>query len=206
MSSYSPEDLKKFEEEVVEAYLDKKIKAPIHLSDGNEEQLIEFFKRIRPSDWVFSTWRSHYHALLKGIPRDEVMQKILDGDSITLMFPEHKFITSAIVGGTSPIAVGTALGIKKSGKDEIVYCFIGDMTATTGVFRESLEYATNFDLPVVFIIEDNTQSVGTPTKITWGLEEQNPSTSMPEQIAPKLWKYNYFSKYPHVGAGQFVTF
>jgi TPP-dependent pyruvate/acetoin dehydrogenase alpha subunit len=62
------EDLLKFEEDIKAAYEDGKIISPIHLSKNNEEELIEIFQYVDPSDWVFSSWRNHYHALLHGMP------------------------------------------------------------------------------------------------------------------------------------------
>ena len=61
------EFLVSFSNEIKEIYELGKIRAPIHLSGNNEDQLINIFKKIKKSDWVFSTWRSHYHALLHGI-------------------------------------------------------------------------------------------------------------------------------------------
>ena len=58
-----------FETEIKEIYEDGKITAPVHLSGGNEDQLIEIFKDVDKDDWVFSSWRNHYHALLHGVPR-----------------------------------------------------------------------------------------------------------------------------------------
>ena len=63
----TPQDLINFEDLIVSHWEGGKIRGPVHLSNGNEEQLVEISKRIGPSDWVFSTWRSHYHALVKGI-------------------------------------------------------------------------------------------------------------------------------------------
>jgi pyruvate dehydrogenase E1 component alpha subunit len=200
------QELIDFEKEVADIYCDGKIRAPIHLSDGNERQLIEVFKMIKRSDWVFSNWRSHYHALLHGIPPEFIKEKILAGDSITLCFPEYRFLTSAIVSGVLPIAMGTAWAVKKKGEDYHVWCFLGDMTYMTGVAHEVIKYATNFDLPITFVVEDNTQSVGTPSYVVWGLEDRKPSSTMPVQIGPKVWKYDYIKTWPHVGAGKFVTF
>ena len=61
------------------------------------------FQRIRRDDWVFSTWRSHYHALLHGVDRQWLKERILGGESITIMNAEHHFFSSAIVGGVGPI-------------------------------------------------------------------------------------------------------
>ena len=60
----SKEDLIAFEDDIIKHWEAGEIRGHIHLSHGNEEQLIEVFKKISPTDWVFSTWRSHYHALL----------------------------------------------------------------------------------------------------------------------------------------------
>ena len=80
-----------FEELIVKHWEDAKIRGPVHLSDGNEEQLIEIFKRIKKTDWVFSTWRNHYHALLKGIDPNWLEDQILQGKSITICNMDEKF-------------------------------------------------------------------------------------------------------------------
>lgn len=200
------DELISFEKEVAAAYCDGKIRAPIHLSDGNEDQLIEIFRSVRQEDWVFSTWRSHYHALLHGVPRDHLMQKIMRGESITIMCPEYRFFSSAIVGGTLPIAVGVALAAKRTGRGEHVWCFVGDMGAETGGFHECVKYSQNFDLPITFVIEDNGQSVGTPTSVTWGRGECHPRNTMPQRTADKVYRYHYNKQVPHVGAGTWISF
>ncbi len=157
-----------FENDIAAIYETGAIKGPVHLSGGNETQLIEIFKEVRPTDWVFSNWRSHYHALLHGIPPEKVKAEILAGRSISIQFPEYRFHTSAIVGGILPIAVGVALAIKRRGGDEEVWCFLGDMTAHTGIYQECLQYSRGHDLPIQFIVEDNGLSVKTPTHVSWG--------------------------------------
>ena len=69
-------DLIKFELKIKNIYEEGKIKAPIHLSGGNENQLIKIFKKIKRNDWVISNWRSHYHALLHGVPKKWLLKKI----------------------------------------------------------------------------------------------------------------------------------
>ncbi len=200
------QELIDFEKEVADVYCAGKIRAPIHLSDGNEDALIKIFKKIKDDDWVFSSWRSHYHALLHGVPRKKVMEEVMKGNSITLSFPDHRFFTSAMVGGIVPIAVGTALAMKRRGEKRHVWCFVGDMTAETGIFYENVKYADFHKLPVTFVIEDNDESVGTPTKIVWGYDE---SRQKPDYLLPKrgnIIYYHYEKKYPHVGAGKWVTF
>ena len=194
---WTPEKLIRFEERIVEHWEAGKIRGPIHLSNGNEEQLIEIFKRVSENDWVFSTWRSHYHWLLKGISADYAEALILDGKSITLCDIDDKFYASAIVGGTLSIALGVAMGIKQKGSDEKIFVFVGDMSFESGIFYEVHKYARNFDLPIVFVVEDNAVSTYTPTEATWNKKKEIPSDVI---------HYTYKSKYPHYGSGKWVVF
>jgi hypothetical protein len=107
------EDLIKFEEDVCQWFADKKVKAPVHLDNGNEKQLIKVFENlVEEDDWIMCSWRSHYKSLLKGVPYEDMKKAICEGKSISLCFPNQRVISSAIVGGILPIAVGTAMGIK----------------------------------------------------------------------------------------------
>ena len=199
------QELIDFEKEIADIYCAGKILAPIHLSDGNEDDLIKIFQNIKESDWVFSTWRSHYHALLHGVSREKVKAEILLGNSITLNFPEHRFFTSAIVGGIIPIATGVALALQLKKIERHVWCFIGDMTAETGAFYESVKYCENHALPITFIVEDNEESVGTPTNVVWGYgDDQKPDYLLNQR--KNIIYYHYKKQYPHVGAGRWVTF
>ena len=76
------ESLISFESELKKIYEDGKIKAPIHLSKGNEKELLEIFQYVHINDWVFSSWRNHYHALLHGINRDVLLNDIINGNSM----------------------------------------------------------------------------------------------------------------------------
>ncbi len=195
--NYTEQDLIDFENLIVSHWENAKIRGPIHLSNGNENQLIEIFKRIKTTDWVFSTWRSHYHALLKGIDSKWLENEILQGKSITICKMDENFYSSAIVGGTLSIALGVAQGIKKNNGTEKVWCFIGDMSFESGIFYEVHKYARNFDLPLYFIVEDNGVSTYTPTDATWNIKRDIPTDVI---------HYNYKSKYPHYGSGKWVVF
>ena len=195
---WTPEKLIRFENRIVEHWESGKIRGPIHLSNGNEEPLIEIFKRISEEDWVFSTWRSHYHWLLKGVSSDYGEQLILDGKSITLCDIKEKFYSSAIVGGTLSIALGVAMGLKRDKINKKVWCFIGDMSFESGLFYEIHKYARNFDLPLYFVVEDNGVSTYTPTEVTWN----NIKREVPNDV---IW-YSYKSKYPHYGSGKWIAF
>lgn len=184
-----------FEAKCAEAFNAGLIRAPCHLSGGNEEQLIEIFKDIRPQDWVLSTYRWHYHALLKGIPQEWVMEQIMASKGMNIGNVEHRFLTSAIVGGLLPVAVGIAEGIKRNSGDEKVWVFCGDMASMTGAFWESASYSLGHDLPLTFVVEDNAMGCNSPTWKCWGVYG-----------TPKIIEYVYDRKWPHVGAGKWVSF
>ncbi len=194
-------DLRAFEQHVATLFNDGKIRAPIHLSGGSEDQTLAVFKDIREQDWVFSNWRSHYHCLLKGVHPDVLLADILAGRSITLCYPSHRVFSSAIVGGNLPIALGVALSIKRRGGSERVYVFTGDMTAATGIFFECTQYAMGHHLPIHFVVEDNGKSVFSDTWKTWGgLQSRDIEwgDSLVTQFDYKL------SPWPHSGTGKRV--
>ena len=118
------QDLINFELEIKKIYEEGKIKAPIHLSGNNEKNLIKIFKNVAAEDWVFSTWRNHYHALLKGIPPEWLKKEILKGRSMGINNLKYKFYSSAIVGGILPIALGVAKALKLKKKNNKVWAFI----------------------------------------------------------------------------------
>ena len=194
---WTEEKLIRFEQSIVDIWEAGKIKGPVHLSNGNEGSLIEIFKRIKETDWVFSTWRSHYHWVLKGLSADYATEIIKEGKSITMCEHEEKFYASAIVGGTLPIALGVASANKKDGGDDKVWVFVGDMSFESGIFYEVHKYARNFDLPLYFVVEDNGVSTYTPTEATWNKKREVPSDVI---------HYTYKSKYPHYGSGKWIAF
>jgi pyruvate dehydrogenase E1 component alpha subunit len=202
MTALTKQDLIDFETEIAETFNQGKIRAPVHLYSGNEEAMIEIFQRVKPEDWILCSWRSHYQCLLKGVPREQIKQEILAGRSISLCFPEYRVLSSAIVTGVLPIAVGIALSIKRAGKGHQVFCFMGEMTSETGVAHECIKYSENHDLPIHFVIEDNGKSVCTDTRATWN---QRVLTYEAQQSA-RITYYKYETRYPHAGAGKRVQF
>jgi TPP-dependent pyruvate/acetoin dehydrogenase alpha subunit len=196
------DDLIQFENEIAHLFNAKRIRAPVHLYYGNEDQMIEIFQEIRAEDWLMCSWRSHYQCLLKGVPRERLRAEILAGRSISLCFPEYRILSSAIVGGIVPIAVGVASAIKRRGERARVHCFLGDMTSEAGIVHESIKYSLNHQLPIRFIVEDNGKSVCTDTREAWGQ-----STLTYERAEhPLVVFYKYQTKYPHAGAGVRVQF
>ena len=195
------EQLVAFETDIANCFNNAMIKAPIHLYDGNEEQMIDIFKNVEPEDWIFCSWRSHYQCLLKGVPQEQLKKDILAGKSITLCYPEYNIYSSAIVTGNIPIATGAALDIKRKGGNNHVWCFVGDMTSETGTFFENWKYAVNHDLPITFVIENNGKSVCTETSKVWNTDELYFAKE-----TRKIIYYEYQTKYPHAGAGQRIQF
>ena len=195
-------DLINFEDNIAKLFNEAKIKAPIHLYSGNEKFLINFFRKIKKNDWVLCSWRSHYQCLLKGVPPKKIKKEIINGKSISLCFLDYKVYSSAIVGGSLPIAVGLALSLKRKKSKNKIYCFIGDMTSETGIAHECIKYSKNKNLPIHFIVEDNRKSVCTDTRKAWS---KNKLTY--ENVSDKfVTYYRYKLKYPHAGAGQRVQF
>mgnify|MGYP001576611876 CR=1 FL=1 len=190
-----------FEEGIAEEFNAGKIRYPVHLASGCEVHLVDIFKGIKSQDWVFGTWRLHQHALLKGVQPDELRAAIHRGESMALRFDKQRVYGSAIVGGTVHIALGTALAIKRSGADEKVWLFVGDMASELGILHEAIKYAGNFALPLSVVIEDNGVSVCTDTREAWGLNRPQ-SDTQPVRVV----RYRYHSRWPHAGAGRRIQF
>jgi TPP-dependent pyruvate/acetoin dehydrogenase alpha subunit len=161
------------------------------------------FKGIRRADWLFTSYRCHHAALLRGIPPDQLRGEIMKGRSMHPISREHKFVTSALVPGHLPIATGMALALKRRGSSDHVWAFCGDMAAETGTFHECTKYAWRQDLPITFIVEDNGYSVDTPTQESWGLDRPSqPSNGFHGRIV----RYAYKNEFPHQGVGKEVGF
>jgi TPP-dependent pyruvate/acetoin dehydrogenase alpha subunit len=193
---WTKEKLIEYEREIGSIYENKLMRpSPIHLCEGNEDQLIQIFNRfnIDENTWVFSTWRSHYVWLLSGRDPLELKKQIVEGHSMHIF--GHKFFTSAIVAGISPIALGVAKAIKMKGLSETVYCFVGCATSKCGLTLECINYASGHDLPILYIIEDNDRCVNISTKQVWGYKNTD-----------KTLHYSFKTKFPHAGTGKYVMF
>lgn len=199
------EDLVTFEQEIAHIFATGVIRAPVHLRAGREDQLIEIFREenIGDDDYVFGFWDAHELALLKGVPREQVKQAILDGKSISLCFPEYKVLCSGIVGSLMGTATGVAWALKNQGKSGRAFLFCGEMSSETGIFFEAVKYAYNFDLPVKFIVCDNGLSVMTKTREVWGSEDPWFKATKYES---KIIYFQYVNGYPHSGLGKLIKF
>jgi len=204
-NKFNVKDLQNFESEVIRKYKEGNTYGPVHLSgseDGSQEEaLINIFKKIDKKDWVFTTHRSHYHALLKSQNKKWLMNEIIvKAQSSHINSKKYKIFSSAIVGGIIPIALGVAMGIKLTKGKEKVWCFIGDMAAHMGQFLEAVKYSYIFALPITFVIEDNGLGCNTPTEEVWSCAG-NPCLCYNNVI-----KYKYKRKYPHYGIGEWIIF
>jgi len=208
-------ELVDFEKNIIKEFKKGETYGPVHLSGGNEDALIKIFKKVKPQDWIFSTHRSHYHALLKSQDKKWLTDEIIkNANSSHINSRTHKIFTSAIVGGIIPIALGVAMGIKrkweipcldKDGKVDVepnhkahVWCFVGDMASEMGCFHEAIKYANGNKLPITFIIEDNAIGCNSPTKKVWG----GRTWGWPSNVI----HYTYVRYYPHYGIGEWVIF
>lgn len=188
---WTAEELIAFEDRIGELYLDNKLPFLFHLSGGNEKELISIFKNINEGDYVISNHRSHYHALLHGIPPEVIEDRILNGRSMFIYDRERNFFCSAIIGGTPAIAAGIAWALKRKGSKQKVWCFVGDGTEDNGHLYEAIRYVDGWDLPCTFIIENNDRSVEASNSERWG------KTGDYEWNSPSVLKYKYEITYPH---------
>lgn len=179
-----------FEERVVELFNQKRIVCPIHLYVGQEAVAAGVCANLTPADYAVSTHRSHGHYLAKGGSPRRLMAEILcredgcshgHGGSMHVTDPEAGFLaSSAIVGGTIPIAVGAALKIRMNGEDRVSVAFFGDGATDEGVFYESVNFASLYRLPVLFVCENNLFSTHLPI----GMRQSN------QDLARKMSAFN----------------
>ncbi len=194
----SKDELIEFEKKIANMFEERKIPYPIHLSGGNEDQLIEIFGKVKKGDYIFSTHRSHYHYLLAGGKPEKLEKMICDGKSMRIMDKELNFFASSIVTGCCGIAVGVALALRKKLSKQQAYVFVGDGAEDEGHFYEAVRYVDGWQLPCTFIIEDNGFSVNTPKSARYNTSEIN----WPACVK----RYHYTRTLPHVGIGKYVTF
>jgi len=196
-NEWTPEGLIGFVNKMAEHHDAGRLPFAIHLPGGNEEQLIDIFSNIDENDYVLSTHRNWYHALLHGLDPDEVENKILNARSMFMFDRKKNFYVSAIIGGTPGIAVGIAWALKRKNSKQKVWCFIGDGIEDTGHFAEAVRYVDGFDLPCVFVIEDDGMAVETSKKHRWGTDKDL-------DWPPCVIRYHYSKTRPHIRTGNFA--
>ena len=169
--------IRRFEEKAAEMYMRGKIGGFLHLYIGEEAVAVGSISTLKPQDYIVSHYREHGHALARGIEPRRVMAELFGrstgtskgkGGSMHLFDAERGFLGGyAIVGGMMPIAVGLGLAAQQQGNDSVTLCFFGDGAVNEGEFHESLNLAALWNLPVVFLCENNGYGMGSPIQDTF---------------------------------------
>ncbi len=154
-----------FEKRAHDLFLEGLVKGTSHLGLGQEAVAAGFAAALEPKDLVFCTYRGHVHTLLRGAPMGGLMAELMGratgvcggkGGSMHLTDVEHGAMGSyAIVGAHMPIAAGAAWAAKARGTGQVAVCFFGDGTTNIGAFHEALNLAVVWELPIVYVCENN---------------------------------------------------
>jgi pyruvate dehydrogenase E1 component alpha subunit len=187
--------LRRFEEKSAEEYTRGKIGGFMHLYIGQEAVGVGCMSTLRREDKVLASYREHGHAIAKGMSPNEVMAELFGkitgcskgkGGSMHMWSNEHGMLGgNGIVAAQLPIATGVALAAQYQGSDEIVVCFFGDGAVDEGAFHESLNLASLWKLPVIFVCENNQYSMGMAVEKAWAVETLLPRAAahnMPAEL------------------------
>ena len=161
-----------FEERVAKLHHSLQVHGLIHLSIGSEGVAAAVCRQLRDDDAVYSGHRAHGHALAKGAPMDRVMAELMGrsdglcqglGGSMHLVDVEHGLMgATGVVGGNLPLAAGDALAGKLRGTDHVTVVFFGDGAVQAGHFNETVNLAALWELPLIFVCENNGFAEFTP--------------------------------------------
>lgn len=160
-----------FEDRCAELYSGGKIRGFLHLYNGEEGIAVGVMQALRPEDAIAGTYREHGHAIARGISMRSLMAELFGrvdgccrgrGGSMHI-FDESKrcYGGNAIVGGCLPLAVGLGLAEKFMGRRAIAVCFFGEGAIAEGEFHESMNLASLWNVPVLFVCENNRYAMGT---------------------------------------------
>ena len=163
---------RRFEERCFEAYMEHKIGGFLHLYSGQEAVATGVLEMATPGrDYVITGYRDHVHAMKAGAPAREVMAELYGketgsshgrGGSMHIFDPTANFMGGyALVGQPFPLAAGLGLACKHKKTDQIAICFLGDGANNQGTFHETMNMASVWKLPVLFVCENNQYAIGT---------------------------------------------
>ena len=163
--------IRRLEEKCVELYSESKIRGFVHLYIGEEAVAVGVMQAVHADDAVVATYREHGHALVRGVSPASIMAEMYGkvegcshgrGGSMHLFDAATRFYGgNAIVGGGLPLAVGLALADKLLGRNRVTACFFGEGAVAEGEFHESMNLAALWELPVLFVCENNLYAMGT---------------------------------------------
>ncbi|HOS95091.1 MAG TPA: thiamine pyrophosphate-dependent dehydrogenase E1 component subunit alpha [Armatimonadota bacterium] len=164
--------IRQFEETVSRLFLEGRLPGTLHLYAGQEACAVGVCEALKPTDWITSTHRAHGHAIAKGVSMDSMMAELFArttgcaggyGGSMHMGDPAVGALTAiAIVAGNAPVAAGMALGFRMQATGQVVACFTGDGALNEGAFHEAANMAAIWDLPVIFVCENNLYGASTP--------------------------------------------
>ena len=188
--------IRRFEERCNYLYMQGRIPSTLHLYIGQEAVATGVCANLRKDDTITSTHRPHGHAIAKGVSIKSIMAELYGkvtgccqgkggsmhvGDIRVGMFP-----AIAIVGAGIPIAVGSALAARMQKTDRVAVSFFGDGAANEGAFHEGLNMAAIWNLPVIFVCENNLYAASTPFEAAFKIKsvvERAPAYGIPaEQV------------------------
>jgi len=168
--------IRRFEEKCVEMYSAQKIRGFMHLYIGEEAVATGIIEQLRPEDALVATYREHGQALVRGMSAGSIMAEMYGkqegcargrGGSMHLFDAKTRFCGgNAIVGGGLPLAVGLALADKMQNRQAVTACFFGEGAVAEGEFHEALNLAALWQLPVLFVCENNLYAMGTALRYT----------------------------------------
>ena len=168
--------IRRFEDKCAELYTREKIRGFLHLYDGEEAVAVGVIPVLEPRDRVVATYREHGHALARGVPMTAALAEMYGkqegcsrgrGGSMHLFDRATNFYGgNAIVGGGLPLAIGLALADRMRRSDAVTACFFGEGAVAEGEFHESLNLAALWELPVLFVCENNLYAMGTALTIS----------------------------------------
>lgn len=173
--------MRKFEEKCGQLYIQQKFGGFCHLYIGQEAILAGMVTATKPTDRFITAYRDHAHPLALGTPAREVMAELYGrttgsskgkGGSMHMFDKERNlFGGHGIVGGQIPLGAGIAFADKYREEDHVTYCFMGDGATRQGSLHETFNMAMTWDLPVVFVIENNQYAMGTSVDRTSNVRE-----------------------------------
>ncbi|MXP48277.1 pyruvate dehydrogenase (acetyl-transferring) E1 component subunit alpha [Altererythrobacter luteolus] len=168
--------IRRFEEKCAELYTQEKIRGFLHLYIGEEAVAVGTMQALGPEDAVVATYREHGHALIRGVPAGAILAEMYGkqegcsrgrGGSMHLFDAAARFFGgNAIVGGGLPVAAGLALADKMQGRPHVTACYFGEGAAAEGEFHETMNLAALWQLPVLFICENNLYAMGTALNLS----------------------------------------
>lgn len=172
--------IRQFEEKVYYLFLQGGMPGTLHLYTGQEAVAAGVCAHLRPDDFITSTHRPHGHAIAKGVSINALMAELFakssgcckgKGGSMHVGDIRLGAVPSiAIVGAGIPIATGVAQALRMMGTDRVAVCFFGDGAANKGEFHESLNMASIWDLPVIYVCENNLYAASTAINSVMKLE------------------------------------